>query len=278
LGIAGLPQFIVDSVGQEIFLGMLAGVGLYLTKVGFDLAKEDWLIGAPSLMIALVVQFATNNLVWSVTASVLLGICLHLVKQQLTKKSSLIVMAPEYSSWWEGIRSEFKLVKPSFNFRVVIGALSIATLTLGGNLAYHGVNLSISGSSGGYNQVNVISALADFASSLFGGTAMEVIVSVTAGAPHPVLSGILLMVGAAIVLVTGWVYKIAKYIPLAAMGGYLIVIGGILVFPFNAMDAFDVGNPLVVAITIGTTLSTNPFYGLLGGILSKAVMGSLGVL
>ena len=194
------------------------------------------------------------------------------------KSKALDITVPVYGSWWEGIRSEFKLVKPVVNSRVVIGALALATLTLGGNIAYHAVNLDIAGASGGYNQVSVISGLADFFSSLFGGTAMEVIVTVTAVAPHPVVSGVLLMFGAAIVLVSGLVYKIAKYIPIAAMGGYLIVIGAILVLPFNAMDAFAAGNPFVVAVTMGTTVSTNPFYGLIAGLLTKLIMGLLGVL
>lgn len=280
LGIFGLPQFIVESIGPEIFFGMLAGVGLYLTKVGFELAKEDWAIGLPCLLVALVVQYWTDNLVWAVTTSVLLGVVIKAAKDRLSKEKSqaLEIEVPQYSSWREGIRREFQLVKPVINSRVVIGALALATLTLGGNIAYHAVNLDISGTAGGYNEINVISGLADFASSLFGGAAMEVIVTVTAITPNPVVSGALLMFGAAIVLATGLVYKIARYIPIAAMGGYLVVIGAILVLPFNAMDAFAAGNPYVVAITMGTTLTTNPFYGMIIGLLTKLVMGWLGVL
>ena len=279
LGIAGLPEYIVESIGAEIFLGMLAGVGLYLTKVGFDLAKGDWIIGLPCLVVALLVQYLTDNLIWAVTASVPLGVIIKLVKDNANGKSKADdIVVPEYDSWWAGMRTEFKLVKPIVNFDVIIGTLALATLTLGGNIAYHAVNLDMAGISGGYNAVSVISGVADFASSLFGGTAIEVIVSATAVAPHPVVSGVLLMFGAAIVIATGWVYKIAKYIPISAMGGYLVVIGAILVLPFNAMDAFAAGNPFVVAITMGTTVSTNPFYGMIAGLLTKLVLGLLGVL
>ena len=237
-------------------------------------------VGIPCIVVALLVQFWTDNLVWAVTASVPLGIIIQFVRSRIRKESSegTEIAVPEYKSWREAVRSEFMLVKPVINLPVVIGALALSTLTLGGNIAYHAVNLDIAGASGGYNEVSVISGVADFFSSLFGGTAMEVIVTATSVAPNPVVSGVLLMLGAAIVIATGWVYKIAKYVPVAAMGGYLIVIGAVLVLPFNAIDAFAAGNPFVVAVTMGTTVSTNPFYGLLAGLLSKLVLGLLGVL
>jgi AGZA family xanthine/uracil permease-like MFS transporter len=279
LGVLGLPQLIVDSIGQEIFLGMLAGVGLYLTKVGFDLAKEDWGIGLPCLVVALVVQLWTNELVWAVAASVPLGVIIGLLRRRADDDSKEAeIKAPEYASWMEGMRAEFKLFRPVVNASVVIGALAISTLTLGGNIAYTAVNLDMSGMTGTYNEVSVISGVADFFSSLFGGAPMEVIVSATAAAPHPIVSGILLMFGAAVLLLSGLIHKIARYIPISAMGGYLVAIGAVLVLPYNAMDGFAAGNPIVVALTMGTTVATNPFYGMVLGLVAKLVMGWLGVL
>jgi AGZA family xanthine/uracil permease-like MFS transporter len=279
LGILGLPQLIVDTVGREIFLGMLAGVGLYLTMVGFDLAKGDWLIGLPCLVVALVIQLWTNDLVWAVATSVPLGVIIRLVRPRSSGESQETeIEVPEYASWMEAVRAEFKLFQPVVNSSVVIGALAISTLTLGGNIAYTAVNLEMSGMTGTYNAVSVISGIADFFSSLFGGAPMEVIVSATAAAPHPIVSGILLMFGAAILLLSGLIYKIARYIPIPAMGGYLVAIGAVLVFPYNAIDAFAAGDPVVVALTMGATVATNPFYGLLMGLVAKIVMGWLGVL
>jgi len=279
LGLLGLPQWIVDKVGPEIFLGMLAGVGLYLTKVGIDLAKEKLIIGIPCAIVALGVQIWTNNLVYAVTASVPLGILIQWLLVRSGKSQVSEIKVPKYPSWLAGIRSEFKAIKPIVSVPVVIGALALATLTLGGNIAYTGVNLSMANNPAQtYNQVTIISGLADFASSLFGGASMEVIVSATAAAPNPVTSGALLMFGAAAVLLSGLIYKIAKYIPLAAMGGYLIAIGAVLVLPWNAMDAFSAGNPIVVALTMATTAFTNPFYGLVVGLIAKLVMATLGVL
>jgi len=278
IGLLGLPQLVVDTVGQEIFLGMLAGVGIYLAKVGFDLAFEDVIVGLPCLIVALVVQLWKNDLVWAVTASVLLGIVIKTIKDHVSKSPTNSVAVPQYKSIKEAFRTELQVIMPVFSWQVVVGILAIATLTLGGNIAYTGINLSMSGAAPTYNQVTVISGLADIASSLFGGASMEVIVSATAAAPHAVLSGAILMFGAAIILLTGLVHKIAKFVPLAGMGGYLVAIGAILVLPPNAADAFKAGNPIVVGLTLVTTAVTNPFYGLVVGVLAKLVMGWLGVL
>lgn len=279
LGILGLPQYVVDTVGPEIFLAMLAGVGLYLTKVGLDLAKENKLVGIPCAIVAVVVQLWTNNLVYAVTASVPLGIFIQWLLVRSGRSEIAEIKVPHYQSWLDGVKTEFRAIRPVLTWSVVIGALALATLTLGGNIAYTGINLSMANNPAQtYNQVTVISGLADFASSLFGGASMEVIVSATAAAPHPVISGVLLMFGAAVVLLSGLVYKVAKYIPLSAMGGYLIAIGAILVLPWNAMDAFAAGNPIVVALTMATTVFTNPFYGLVVGLVVKLAMGMLGVL
>lgn len=278
IGLLGLPQYVVDTVGREIFLGMLAGVGLYLTKVGWELSQQDKGIGLPCLVVAILVQLATNNLIWAVTASVPLGIVLKYLRDR-TKEQKEEIPVPHYSSWQEALRREFRVMVPRLNINVLVGALALSTLTLGGNIAYTAVNLGVASSTTqNYNQVSVISGLADFASSLFGGASLEVIVSATAAAPHPVTSGVFLMVGAAIVILTGLVYKVARYVPIAAMGGYLVVIGAILVTPFNALDAFNAGNPVVVSLTMATTVFTNPFYGLVVGVLVKLVMGWFGVL
>jgi len=214
-----------------------------------------------------------------VATSVPLGIIIKLIQDKFTiAEDRDKIKAPQYKSLWEGIRTEFKAFRPVINFNVIIGGLAIATLTLGGTIAYTAVNLDMSGFTRTYNEVSMISGVADFGSSFFGGAPMEVIVSATAATPNPIISGAILMFGAAALLLSGLIYKIARYIPLAAMGGYLVVIGAILVLPFNTMDAFAAGSPVVVALTMGTTAATNPFYGLVVGLLTKLVMGWLGVL
>ena len=62
-----MPQLVVDTTGQEIFLGMLAGVEIYLAKVGPGLAFDNIIVGLPCLVVALVVQLWNNDLIWAVT-------------------------------------------------------------------------------------------------------------------------------------------------------------------------------------------------------------------
>ena len=172
------------------------------------------------------------------------------------------------------VKSEMKLIIPVINRRVLVGTLALSTLTIGGNIAYTAANTQISHTLATYNQSTVISSLADFASSLFGGANMELIVTPTASAPHPILAGILFMSVAAIILATGLVHKIARFVPIAAMGGYLFVIGVLIILPYNAYDAFKAGNAGIVSLTMAITLFTNPFYGILAGVASKILLGS----
>lgn len=280
LGGLGLPQYIVDKVGPEIFLGMLAGVGLYLAKVGLDLGKEDLKVGLPCLVIAILVQIITNDLIWTVSISIPTGIVIKLILGKFSRKpviSSLKVI-PRYASRREMFKKELRLVRPVFNSRVVVGAMALSVLTIGGNVAYTAVNLQMAGGAAvpTYNQATIISSVADFASSLFGGANMELIISPTAASTNPLRAAVLYMGLAVILLATGLVHKVAKWVPIAAMGGYLFVIGAILILPYNALDAFKIGNPVVVALTVIVTFLTNPFYGLTSGIAVKYLMSLTG--
>lgn len=276
LGAAGLPQFIVDSVGREIFLGMLAGVGLYLAKVGLDIAFRDLIIGLPCLAVAVVVQLLTNDLVITVTTSVPFGIILNFILEKVItgrKKNRADYKIPSGRSWFDMVRKEMKLIPLIFNRNVLVGTLALSTLTIGGNIAYTAANSQLSQTPATYNQSTIISGIADFASSFFGGANMELIITPTATAPHPVAAAILFMTLAALILASGLVYRIAKRIPIAAMGGYLFVIGAILILPYNAIDAFETGDGIVVSLTMAFTLLTNPFYGIVAGTVSKIFIG-----
>jgi len=275
LGLFGLPQIIVNSIGKEIFLGMLAGVGLYLAKVGFDIAQQDALIGLPCLVVALLVQLVTNDLVLTVAISVFFGILIRLISHtffQKNKKQKLSYHIPIYTSWMSMIRAEMKLIPLVFNKKVFIGTLALSTLTIGGNIVYTAANSQIAHTVATYNQSTIISSIADFASSLFGGANMELIITPTAAAPHPVATAILFMGLASVMLASGLVHKVARWIPLSAMGGYLFVIGAVLILPYNCIDAFKAGNGIVVSITMAFTFLTNPFFGILAGTLAKVII------
>jgi AGZA family xanthine/uracil permease-like MFS transporter len=281
LGFLGLPQLIVDQVGPEIFAAMLCGVGLFLTKVAFwNLTwKMNKLIGFTTIIVAVGILLLTNNLILAIAISVPLGALIKWILVRTGKATYDDVKFPVYKNWLEAMKAEFRLVKPIFNWKVVWGSLSLSTLTIGAGVAYTAINLSMApGATATYNQVTVISSIADFFSSLFGGPSMEVVISGTAAAPNPVLSGALLMFGSAAIILTGrFAYEIAKYIPVSGMAGYLAAIGAVLVAWPNGQFAFQTGNPAVILATVGVTLWKNPFWGLLTGIVVKTLMGFLGI-
>jgi adenine/guanine/hypoxanthine permease len=273
-GIFGLPQLIVDRVGKDIFLAMLAGVGVYLAKVGLDISMEDKKIGMPCFLVAILTQLITKDLIWTVSISIPFGFVLQwfLIKYKIYNKPTQKIRIPKYKSWLEMVRRETRLIKPVFNRKVLLGSLALSTLTVGGNVAYVGATLEMTKSAPTYNQATIISGIADYTSGLIGGANMELIISPTASAPHPLGAAIIYMSIAAIILGSGLIYKIAKYIPISAMGGYLFVIGAFLILPYNAIDAFKIGDPVVVALTLSMTALTNPFYGLLAGLVSKFIL------
>lgn len=274
LGIFGIIQLIVNSIGKEIFFGMLAGVGLYLAQVGIDIARKEAVIGIPSFVVAIIVQLTTNDLALTVALSVSFGVILNYFinksnKVKVTNTKAFV----RYKSWREMLRTELRLVSLVVNRRVLIGTLALSTLTIGGNIAYTAANSQIASSTPTFNQSTVISSIADFASSLFGGANMELIISPTAGAPHPTVSAVIFMLAAAGLMASGVVYSLAKKIPISVMGGYLFVIGAILILPYNAIDAFKSGSEIVVGITMAITVFTNPFYGILAGSFTKFIIG-----
>ncbi|OGO05981.1 MAG: hypothetical protein A2Y73_06730 [Chloroflexi bacterium RBG_13_56_8] len=288
IGILGFPQAIVDSLGPGIFYGMLAGVGLYLARVALNLAARNWLIGLPVLVVAILVQLLTDNLVWAITASIPLGMLLGYLLKETPIKGELEKSGEEASNSdpsgatplnLPGVLGELSFYRPSFlNWKVVRGLLACSMLTLGGNITYSAINAEIAGSAAHFNEVTILSGVADLFSALFGGASMEVIVSATAAAPHATIAAFLFMAIFGILLLIGLVRKFARYVPLAATGGYLFVIGAMLSLPFNAADAFAQGNPVVVAITMAVTAWIDPFTGMVAGVLVQAIMGWLGVL
>ncbi|OGG10312.1 hypothetical protein A2154_02635 [Candidatus Gottesmanbacteria bacterium RBG_16_43_7] len=279
IGLLGLPQRVVDGIGQEIFVAMLAGVGLLLSWVALKLAKIDWRIGVPSLVSALIVQYLTNDLIWTITVSVPLGILIQwwLVR---TGRSQYEAKSVENRTWRQEVQDEFRAIRPVFSRKVVFGILSVTSLTLGANWAYPAVNsmLTQGGLEPHYNQVTVISAISDFGSSLFGGPSMEVIVSATAAAPNPVTSGVIMSLIAFVVIISGLGIKLARYIPTAAMSGYLAAIGWWLVFIPSAQQAIVTGHWFVTLVTGLVTLFFYPFWGLIAGVGVKFLLGVMGVL
>lgn len=116
---------------------------------------------------------------------------------------------------------------------------------------------------------------------MFGGGPVESIISATGGAPHPLMSGVLMMVLMAIILFSGLLPKMGKYIPSESIAGFLFVLGAIVTVPVNAVSALTAtgvpGGPIVGGITMTVTAITDPFLGMVSGIIFKVFASILGM-
>lgn len=65
IGLFGLLERIVDFVGPVITSGMMAGVGIMLTKVSIDMARKNHIVGFSSMIVGFITYLLTKNLVYT---------------------------------------------------------------------------------------------------------------------------------------------------------------------------------------------------------------------
>ena len=202
LGACGLLTAIVNFAGETVLNAMMAGVGLVLTKLALGMMKENKLVGITSVVTAVLVYFFLGqNLVYTIVIS-------------LVVSSAAAKLAGQDIGGGVGTAEKMgrlKLEKPIFNLSVLRGALALACLTVGANIAFGSITGGIAGASQNVDHLTIYSGLADAVSALFGGAPVEAIISATAGAPHPVTAGVLMMGIMAVILFCGLLPKICKY-------------------------------------------------------------------
>ena len=114
-------------------------------------------------------------------------------------------MSSEWRFWKKGYWSDFKLIKPTMNFSVILGALSLMMLNIGANISFGGITAGIANTSQNFDHLSIINSLADIPSALFGGPPIEAIISGMAGAPWPVACGVVFMLVTGILVLLGLV-------------------------------------------------------------------------
>ena len=267
MGVLGLLEIIIGFIGPSILSGMMAGVGIMLAKVSLDMAKENKLGGGVSLGVALAVYFLTSDLIYTIVVSVFVSsLVWFLVKRKdLRQQKAPVNLENE----------RFKLLKFKITPRLVRNVLALCTLQIGGNIAYAGITGGLAGQAVNVDHITVYSGLGDSVSALFGGGPVGAIISGTAVAPNPVASGILMMLVLGAILLTKMVPRIAKYVPSQCISGFLFVLGAIVVFPGNALSGLA-ETPIVGGVTTIVTAMTDPFIGMVAGILVRFVTGLVG--
>lgn len=268
LGACGLLTAIVNFAGETVLNAMMAGVGLVLTKLALGMMKENKLVGITSVVTAVLVYFFLGqNLVYTIVIS-------------LVVSSAAAKLAGQEIGGGVGTAEKMgrlKLEKPIFNLSVLRGALALACLTVGANIAFGSITGGIAGASQNVDHLTIYSGLADAVSALFGGAPVEAIISATAGAPHPVTAGVLMMGIMAVILFCGLLPKIGKYVPSQSIAGFLLILGAVVTVPGNAAAAFagtGAGDTIVAGVTMGVTAFTDPFFGMLAGTALKLLFGA----
>ena len=264
IGIFGFLERIVAFVGPAITSGMMAGVGIMLTKVAIDMAGKNKAVGLSSIGVGFITYMATKDLVYTITISVVLS---SLIAIALKQKSNINI---------EG-RESLRLQKLILNPSVVRGALAMVCLNIGANIAFGKLTGNIANSSVNVDHLAIYSSLADMASSLFGGGPVESIISATGCAPHPVFSGVLMMGLMAIILFAGLLPRIGKFVPSESIAGFLFVLGAIVTVPINAASALSGDSAVVGGVTMAVTAITDPFLGMVAGLVVKLIGPVLGI-
>lgn len=266
LGACGLMTAITSFAGDTVIHAMMAGVGLVLTKLALGMIKENALVSIVSIVVAaLVYFFMGHDLVYTIILSLVAGsVAAKIAGQKIGENAVSEKMAT------------IKLEKPTFNLRVLRGALALACLTVGANIAFGGITGGMAGAAQNVDHLTIYSGLADAISSLFGGGPVEAIISATASAPHPVGAGVLMMILMAAILFLGLLPKIGKFVPSQSIAGFLLILGAVATVPGDAAIAFastEAGGTIVAGVTMGVTAFVDPFVGMLAGILLKTLFG-----
>lgn len=260
IGVFGLLTKIVDFIGADIANGMMAGVGIMLSKVAIDMVKDAKVAGGVSMVAALITYYLTRNsantLVYTIVISVVASCIANAVVNK--EKETIVVVDDKF------VRQKF-----TFSPQIIMGALGMVCLNIGSNISFGSITASMAPNAH-YNvdQLSVISSLADMGSAFFGGAPVEAIISATANAPHAVWAGVIMMVLMGCILLTGILPKISKYVPTSSIAGFLFVLG---VFKTVALDAPAAlaSAPAVGGVTMVVTAITNPFFGMIAGIAAR---------
>lgn len=269
IGGLGLVDAITEFAGSNIIAAMMAGVGIILTKLSFDILRKNLKIGGISFVLAIVIYAFTQSLVYTFVGCILVSsIAARLLHEdvQIIGENSDV----------EG----FHLQKPVFSFSVFRGMLALMCLTIGGNIAFGGISAAISGTKENIDFVSIYSGLADALSSLFGGSPISVVIAPTAAAPNPQISAVILMAVMIVILLTKSLPKIARFIPSESIAGTLFILGAVVTIPDNLVTAFSgasAGGSLAASVAMAVTAFTDPFVGLAAGIIVNFLAVPLGL-
>ncbi|EDU36803.1 NCS2 family permease [Clostridium sporogenes] len=267
IGLFGLMSKITDSIGPVITAGMMAGVGIMLARVSIEMARKNKIIGYVSIASGVITHLFTKDLVYTIAVSVIISSIVYNILGNKKGESFIIE------------REKIAINKPSFSLKILRGAMSMVCLNIGANIAFGNITGQLANRKVNIDHVSIISSLADMSSSILGGAPVESIISATGGAPNPKASGIIMMLLMAAILFAGFLPKIGKYIPTESIAGFLFVLGAIVTAPVNAASALTstaANGTVIGGVTMTVTAITDPFIGMISGLLMKILLPMIG--
>ncbi|MDY3868256.1 MAG: NCS2 family permease [Pyramidobacter sp.] len=276
----GLNEAIVALIGPAIVNSMMAGVGLMLANVSIDMLNSERWSGTVSVIVALAVWVITRDLAWTIIISVAAATVVYnyLLRVRHMQLDTLSIDISNEKFTFGNI--EWRLWK---NPRILSGALAMACINIGANISFGKITGSIAKTNANIDHLAIYSSLADMASTLFGGSPVESIISGTATAPNPLRSSVMMMAIMAALLIFKLLPTIGKYVHRSSIAGFLLVLGVFVTFinnvagalacvPAEALNGFGFGPwGMVVGATIFASARWNPFVGLLAGVLFRVI-------
>jgi AGZA family xanthine/uracil permease-like MFS transporter len=273
VGLLGLFKAIVGFIGPVITSAMMAGVGIVLARVAVEMAGRNPVVGGVSVLAAVITYYLTPNPADKLVYTIVSCVVISSLTSFLGSKQQSLAVDPG--------REKFILQKLIFNKTVIRGALGLSALNIGANIAFGNITAqTLAKTDINLDHLTIISSIADMVTSLFGGAPVQAIISATGAAPHPLAAGVLMMVIMAVILATGLLVRIGKYVPNESIAGFLLVLGTIVTVPINATLALSGGlgsaDTIVGGVTMTVTAISDPFIGMLAGLLVKYLIGSFG--
>lgn len=271
LGLFGLYSTFIELLDEAVIGGIIAGVGIILTGVGASYIKEKPYIAGFSTAGGAAAYLLTENLVWVIVMSVILGTLAGKYIPARFKKDEGEEDGEKGSGNEEEVDEEeidrlelIKLKSRDWISRpVLIGAFSIFALRTGAVVSYDTVNSNLAGIEPHLDGVTLMAGLGSLASALMGGGPVETTPAPMADTPDPVFSTALFMALMAGITLFGLVKRVGDYVPLQAIAGFLIVLGIFVILPQQLPQVVE--NPLPGAAALAVTALSNPFYGILAG-------------
>jgi adenine/guanine/hypoxanthine permease len=275
LGLSGLYSSFIEVLDEAVIGGIIAGVGIILTEVGVGYVEEKPHTAGLSTAGGVVAYLLTENLVWVIVASVILGTLAERYAPERFRKENGGEENDEEEGDGEGGGDRFGRIKLNpkewLSRPVLIGAFSLFALRTGAVVSYDTVNSNLAGVEPHLDGVTLMAGLGSLASALMGGGPIETTPAPMAATPDPVFSTALFMALMAAITLFGLVRRVGEYVPLQAIAGFLIVLGIFVILPQQLPQVVE--NPLPGAAALAITAFSNPFYGILAGEAVALVMG-----